>query len=95
MDHAYAGVVTQDCGSTGYKNWTEQQFGECLLIQLKVLLEGPSQQRLSLSPRLQMACLFLKFVFLTYLPYAKGFSTVHVCLCYPALVLSDTKTKSV
>lgn len=73
MDPGYAGVVTQD---HGYNSWIEQQFGKCLLIQLKVLLEGPLQQGLSLPPRLQLASLFVKFVFPTYLPYAKCFSTL-------------------
>lgn len=38
MDPAHAGAVTQDHGSADYNNWTEQHFGECLLIKLKVLL---------------------------------------------------------
>lgn len=63
MDHAHDGAVTQDHGSADSNSWTDLHFGECLLIQLKVILEGPLQGKLSLLPRLEPACLFMKFVF--------------------------------
>ena len=41
MDYGRAGLVTEDCGQVGYKNWWEQRFGVPLPVQLKMLVQIP------------------------------------------------------
>lgn len=89
VDHAH-GAVSQDHGSADYNSWTEQHLGECLLIQLKLLLEEPLQERLPLPPRLEPACLFMKFVF----PTLCQNPSVSVLLCTSSPTASQSESKS-
>lgn len=90
MDHAQAGAVTLDYGSADCKSWTEQNFGECPLIQLKVLLEGPLQQTLLTN---QTATNLLLYEICFSNPVPKSTSVCASLHFFPTAIQSQSKPR--